>query len=214
MKSRKPRKSRKCRRGRRKSDGKCKRKPGPKSKRRRKPRKSHKCSRKTRKSHKCSRKTRKFDIKKSIKFRMPDVGEEVDEVHIWGHGWDIGEVFQIPEGIQSITYLKDIDSRYYEDHQANYMETKYTNDYIPNMLIAFFGASDSFPMKITINDKSIAIPDSLESLSNLSTYILNIANHKVKIIVHACRLSDISGLYRLPKSKNVEDLLKRTGKLQ
>ncbi len=323
MKSRKPRKSRKCRRGRRKSDGKCKRKPGPKSKRRRKPRKSHKCSRKTRKSHKCSRKTRKFDIKKSnnssfkfpwskkkkikpaskskldkdkrerkiaeynanfqptinsmednyykeylkmsnnaknynyrqrlekrnyikstggrikeklddgttevvpqpgyitrrnriksIKFRMSDVGEEVDEVHIWGHGWDIGEVFQIPEGIQSITYLKDIDSRYYEDHQANYMETKYTNDYIPNMLIAFLGASDSFPMKITINDKSIAIPDSLEPLSNLSTYILNIAKHKVKIIVHACRVSDISGLDGLPISKNAKDLFKRAGKLQ
>ena len=73
MKSRKPRKSRKCRRGRRKSDGKCKRKPGPKSKRRRKPRKSHKCSRKTRKSHKCSRKTRKFDIKKSnnSSFKFP-----------------------------------------------------------------------------------------------------------------------------------------------
>lgn len=193
MRSRKPvKRSRKCPRGIRKSDGRCKRKPVPK--RSRKPRKS--------------RKNRRYN------FKVGEDSDKIDDVHIWGHGWDVGEEFKIPERVQSVTYLKDIGCRYYEDDKSNFMETKYTNDYIPNILIAFFGQSDTFHMKITINDNPIDIPNNLNPLSSLNNYILTHTKNKVKITVHACRVSEVFGLYKLPISKDARNILDRTGKLQ
>ena len=83
MKSRKPvKRSRKCTRGRRKSDGKCKRKPGPKRKSRKPIKKSRKYTRNLHKSvgkykrksvpKRKSRKPVKKSRKKSFKFDSDD----------------------------------------------------------------------------------------------------------------------------------------------
>jgi hypothetical protein len=192
MRSRKPiKRSHKCRRGIRKSDGRCKRKPGPKPKRSRKPRKSRK--------------------NKRYNFKVGEDSDQIDDVKIFSHGWDVGAEFQIPERVQSVTYLKT-EGCYYEDLK-NVMETKYTNQFMPNILIGFFGQSIKFDMKITINEKSITVPSDLVPLSELIDYILKSTKNKVKITVNACRSSNISGLYNF-LSKEAKEILDSVGKLE